>query len=120
MLCPICLTSVETMQHLCISCMSTMVIWKRIGFMVGSPMSHIFLYQGIRCWADSVRLNTMQKSASVQSSLLLFGCCRSFATIRFFLTVKPKKSKIFDNIVSQFSFWICVMRKQCKITRLVD
>ncbi|GJS06427.1 RNA-directed DNA polymerase, eukaryota, reverse transcriptase zinc-binding domain protein [Tanacetum coccineum] len=111
-LCPVCCTSLETVEHvfamfLRMDALSFAVYGVPFGWWnvpIPSPAS----VDSFINWADQSKLSVMQQKCFDVVICTAFWVLWNF---RNSFIVKPRKSNIFDDIVSKSFFWLCNQRK---------
>ncbi|PWA92790.1 glycosyltransferase family 92 [Artemisia annua] len=110
-LCPVCSTSLETVEHVFADCVELRGIWSNISRWWNVPTpSHVSVDSLIN-WADHSKLSVLQRKCFDAVICTAFWVLWKFRNSFIFDSVKPRKSNIFDDIVSRSFFWLCNRRK---------
>ncbi|XP_023739863.1 uncharacterized protein LOC111887963 [Lactuca sativa] len=103
-LCPVCSTTVETVEHIFANCSELIVLW-----------THIAIWWGVRC-PSQLTVDSLFNWADSSVILTTFWCIWNFRNVVIFRANTPKKSLIFDDVVHKSYVWISSRCSKAKIS----
>ncbi|GJV68508.1 RNA-directed DNA polymerase, eukaryota, reverse transcriptase zinc-binding domain protein [Tanacetum coccineum] len=116
LLCPVCMQTGESTEHLFSSCPNLCPLWHRIAVWWGVTTPTEMTFKSIVTWVDDVALDAKSKQVFDAVILVAFWIIWSFRNKLIFGTIKPRKDDIFEDIQSVSYFWISNRRKKCKMS----
>lgn len=103
-MCLVCLSEVETIDHLFVRCRELIDIWRRIVIWWDVRLPDQFTISKLITWSHLVPLRGGQRKAFDALVLSTFWCVWNFRNSTIFGMVLPRKSLIFDEVVVMVFF----------------
>ncbi|XP_023728374.1 uncharacterized protein LOC111876074 [Lactuca sativa] len=105
-LCPVCSSIVETVEHIFANCSDLIALLSRIAIWWGVNCPSQLTVDSLFNWADSTTWKICQHKAFDAVILTTFWCIWNFRNNVIFRAKTPKKSLIFDDVVHKSYVWI--------------
>ncbi|GKC63932.1 RNA-directed DNA polymerase, eukaryota, reverse transcriptase zinc-binding domain protein [Tanacetum coccineum] len=112
-LCPLCMEDVETVNHIFFSCNMAMVLWGLFASWWELDIPVCANVEDWFGWIDSLHRSNRIKSIIEGAGSTLLWCIWKFRNELIFSSQPPKKSTLWDSILSLSFLWISSRNPKC-------